>query len=67
MTQEEYPPMRRGIMRSEVVMADASCWCPMDVGDADDAGDVPAVIAAAAAELEVEVPGGRPRVGADQR
>jgi hypothetical protein len=54
-------------MRSEVDIADPSCWCPMDVGDAEDAGDVPAVIAAAAAELEAELPGPRPRVGADQR
>jgi hypothetical protein len=40
----------------------------MDVGDAaEDAGEVPAVMAAAAAELEGEPPGARPRVGADQR
>jgi hypothetical protein len=59
--------MSRGIMRSEVEIPDPSCWCPMDVGDAEDAGDAAAVMAAAAAELEAELPGARPRVGADQR
>jgi hypothetical protein len=55
-------------MRSEVDIADPSCWWPMDVGEAaEDTGDVPAVMAAAAAELEGELPGARPRVGADQR
>jgi hypothetical protein len=55
-------------MRSAVEIADPSCWCPMDVGDAEDAGDAPAVMAAAAAaELEAEPPGARPSVGADQR
>ena len=54
-------------MRSEVEIPDPSCWCPMDVGDAEDAGDAPAVMAAAAAELEAELPGARPNVGADQR
>jgi len=39
----------------------------MDVGDAEDAGDAPAVMAAAAAELVAELPGPRPSVGADQR
>jgi hypothetical protein len=54
-------------MRSEAEIAELSCWCPMDVGDAEDAGDVPAVMAAAAAELVAELPGARPRAGADQR
>jgi hypothetical protein len=54
-------------MRSDVDIADPSCWCPMEVGDAEDAGDVPAVMASAAAELEAELPGARPSVGAGQR
>ena len=36
----------------------------MEVGDAEEAGEVPAVMAAAAAELEAEPPGVSPRVGA---
>lgn len=59
--------MSRGTIRSEAEIPDPSCWCPMDDGDAEDAGDVPAVMAAAAAELDAELPGARPRAGADQR
>jgi hypothetical protein len=48
-------------MRSEVEIPDPSWWCPMDVGDAEDAGDAPAAMAAAAAELVAELPGARDR------
>jgi mono/diheme cytochrome c family protein len=54
-------------MRSELEIPVPSCWCPTDVADTEDAGDAPAVMAAAAAELEAELPGARPSVGAYQR